>query len=164
MSCIVMNPESIAAIANAAATLLHCGYNYFGFAATPQMHEAFRDCRPRSFYAAEEIYKRLYAVNAAACNGRYKDHEAPVNDAAPDIDCSKYIVHQPSEYADYHYTIRPWHYHLAKLIDFWLYQTSEYDTWKDPIRTAMLDFQEELFQFIVRQSGEYFNAPEWGKL
>ena len=53
MSCMIMNPEPLAAIANATETLLNCGYEYFGFGATHQMHEAFQDCQTCGFY--EEI-------------------------------------------------------------------------------------------------------------
>ena len=34
-------------------------------------------------------------------------------------------VHQPPEYREHGFAVRPWHYHLAKLLDFWLYQTAE---------------------------------------
>lgn len=148
MSCMIMNPEPMAAIANAAATLLNCGY----------------ECQSCGYYEATEIYKKLYAVNIAAYNGRYKDHEAPLDDLVPSVDCFRYIVHQKPEYAEHHHAVRPWHYRLAKLLDFWLYQTDEYATWEHPVRSAMLDFQEALFQFIVQRSSEYDNAPEWGKL
>ena len=164
MSCMIMNSESLAAIANAAETLLNCGYEYFGFDATHKMRDAFRDCRTCGFYAAEEIYKKLYAVNVAAYNGRYKDHETPADNEAPTIDGSCYKVHQRPEYVEHHHAVRPWHYHLAKLLDFWLYQTSEAATWKDPARAAMLDFQKALYEFIVQRSGEYDNAPAWGRL
>ena len=164
MSCMIMSPESTAAIANATAMLLNRGFSYFGFEATAHMYEAFGDCRSCSHYVAEEIYKKLYTVNVTAYNNRYENHEPTTDDTVPDIDCSQYTIHQPLAYANWHCTIRPWHYHLAKLIDFWCYQTNEHNTWKDPIRVAMLDFQKELSHFIVYQSDEYFNAPEWGKL
>lgn len=164
MSCMIMNPEPLAAIANATETLLNCGYEYFGFGATYQMHDAFRDCQTCGFYSAEKIYKKLYAVNVVAYNGRYNDHETPDDDTAPTIDGSRYKVHQPPEYAEHHHAVRPWHYRLAKLLDFWLYQTGEYATWKDPTRAAMFDFQKALFEFIVQRSSEYDNAPAWGRL
>lgn len=164
MSCMIMNPEPLAAIANAAETLLNCGYEYFGFDAPRSMHDAFQDCRTCYSYDAEGIYKKLYAVNVAAYNGRYKDHETPADDEAPTIDGSRYTVHQRPEYAEHHHAVRPWHYRLAKLLDFWLYQTSEDATWNDPTRAAMVDFQKALFEFIVQRSAEYDNAPAWGRL
>lgn len=164
MSCMIMNPEPLAAVANATAILLNCGYEFFGFSASQQMHEAFRDCRRYWRYDAKEIYKKLYAVNVAAYNGCYASHEEPADDTAPAIDVSCYTVHQRPEFAEHHYAVRPWHYRLAKLLDFWLYQTNEYATYSNPIRLAMEDFKTALFAFIVRCSDEYGNAPEWGRL
>ena len=165
MSCLIMNPEPLAAIANAAETLLNCGYEYFGFDPSARMHDAFRDCRTGGSYDAEGIYKKLWAVNAAAYNGRYAlmDDEL-ADETAPVIYVFCYKVHQRPEYAEHHHAVRPWHYHLAKLLDFWLYQTAEDATRDDPIRAAMLDFQRSLFAFIVQRSDEYDNAPPWGRL
>ena len=164
MSCMIMNPEPLAAIANATETLLNCGYEYFGFGPTHRMREAFHDCQTCGFYEAESSYKELYAVNVAAYNSRYKDRETPADDEAPTSDGSGYRVHQHPEYAEHHHAVRPWHYRLAKLLDFWLYQTSEDATWNDPTRAAMVDFQKALFEFIVQRSDEYDNAPQWGSL
>lgn len=164
MSCMIMNPEPLAAIANAAEMLLNHGYDYFGFAPSQRMYEAFQDCRPCGFYESESIYRKLYTVNVAAYNGRYSSHETPADTEAPDIDVSCCKIHQLPEYADHHHAVRPWHYRLAKLLDFWLYQTAEDATWNDPTRAAMLDFQNALFEFIVQRSAEYDSAPAWGRL
>lgn len=74
MSCMIMDPEPLAAVANATGTLLESGFGYFGFDATDRIYEAFRDCGSRGFYDAEKIYRKLYAANAAAYDGRYGDH------------------------------------------------------------------------------------------
>lgn len=37
MSCVMMGPEPLAAIANAVETLLNCGFNYFGFDAPNEL-------------------------------------------------------------------------------------------------------------------------------
>ena len=164
MSCMIMNPEPLAAIANAAETLLNCGFDYFGFDTPRSMQRAFNDCRICGLYEAEDIYKKLYAVNVAAYNGRYKNRETPADDIAPCIDGSGYRVHQRPEYTEHHHAVRPWHYRLAKLLDFWLYQTGEDATQNDPTRAAMLGFQNALYSFIVQRSDEYDNAPKWGRL
>lgn len=164
MSCMIMNPESLAAIANATKMLLNCGYKYFGFEAPSSMHDAFQDCRKGYSYDAACIYKKLYAVNLAAYNGRYKENETNSDDEATNIDVSLYKIHKWPEYDDNHHAVRQWHYHLAKLVDFWLYQTCEEATWNDKTRAAMVDFQRVLFEFIVQRSIEYENAPAWGLL
>lgn len=157
MSC-MMNPEQLAAIANATETLLNCGYEYFGFSPTAKIYDAFSDCRTGGSYDAEGIYRKLYAVNAAAYNNRYNGREMPVGDEAPTIDGACYKVHQRPEYAEHHYAVRPWHFRLAKLLDFWLYQTDEDTLSNDHTRAAMLDFQKLLFEFIVRCSDKYDRA------
>ena len=76
---------------------------------------------------------------------------------------SKYNVHQPPEYREHGFAVRPWHYHLAKLLDCWLYQTAEDATYKDPRRLAMAEFRDNLYGFIVTNSPEYVDT-RWGEL
>lgn len=163
MSCFVMNPEPLAAIANAVETRLNCGYNYWGFEAPGSLYDALQDCKTSYTYFAEEIYKKLYAVNVRAYNGRYASHEEPADEEAPTIDGSKYIIHRPPEYREHGFAVRPWHYQLAKLLDCWLYQTLEDATHNDPLRLAMKEFRDNLYRFIVRNSPEY-TAGQWGEL
>ena len=118
----------------------------------------------RPLYFAENIYRKLYAVNAAAYNGRYArmDDEA-ADDVAPVIDVSGYRVHRPYEYGDHHYIVQPWHYKLAMLLDFWIYQTSEDATRSHPLYLGMKSFRDALYKFIIRNSDEY-RANQWGRL
>lgn len=159
MSCFVMNPEPLAAIANAVETRLNCDYNYWGFEAPASLYNALADCKTSCTYFAEDIYRRLYAVNIRAYNGRYADHEEPEDEEAPTINLRKYIVHRPPEYREHGFAVRPWHYQLAKLLDCWLYQTAEDATYKDPLRLAMAEFRDNLYSFIVGNSPEYTVAP-----
>ena len=98
MSCFVMNPEPLAAIANAVETRLNCDYNYWGFSAPDSLYRELADCKTSCTYFAEEIYKKLYAVNVRAYNGRYMSHEEPVDEEAPAIDVDNYTVHRRPEY------------------------------------------------------------------
>ena len=163
MSCMIMNPEPMAALANAVETRLNCNYDYWGFEAPDSLYHELSDCKMSSTYYAEDIYHKLYAVNARAYNGRYADHEGPVDETAPVIDGSKYIVHRPSEYREHGFAVRPWHYQLAKLLDFWLYQTAEDATRSDPLRLAMEEFRDSLYAFIIQNSPEYVDT-RWGEL
>lgn len=169
MSCWIMCAEPMAAVANAAETLLNCGYDYFGFDPPDELITACADCcddprAHRPLYFAENIYRKLYAVNAAAYNGRYArmDDEA-ADDVAPVIDVSGYRVHRPYEYGDHHYIVQPWHYKLAMLLDFWIYQTSEDATRSHPLYLGMKSFRDALYKFIIRNSDEY-RANQWGRL
>lgn len=163
MSCMIMSKEPLAALANAVETLLTCGYDFFGFDAPDSLFNAARDCRNMGLFSADALYRRMYALNIAAYNGRYADHEQPMDDEAPDVDLSKYMVHRPPEYAEHHHAVRPWHYHLAKLLDFWLYQTSEDATRYDDFVVAMRELRDCLFQFVVQRSSEY-DRYGWGRL
>lgn len=163
MSCFVMNKEPLAALANAVEALLNCGYNYWGFEAPASLYEALADCKTSCTYFAEKIYRRLYAVNIWAYNGRYGNHEEPVDEEAPIIEGNKYIIHHPPKYRKSSFAVRPWHYQLAKLLDCWLYQTAENMTYQDPLRLAMAEFRNNLYGFIVTHSPGYTTA-QWGEL
>lgn len=163
MSCFVMKPEALAALANAVETRLNIGYDFWGFEAPDSLYDVLRDCKRSYTYFAEEIYHRLYAVNVRAYNGRYARHEEPADEEAPAINVNDYIVHRPPEYREHSFAVLPWHYRLAKLIDCWLYQTAEDATYKDPLRLAMQEFRDGLYHFIVQHRPEYRDA-QWGEL
>lgn len=163
MSCMIMSKEPLAALANATEMLLNCGYDFFGFDAPDSLLAAAQDCRSMGFFSAGALYRKMYALNVNAYNGRYANHEQPADDEAPDIDLSRYVIHHPPEYADHHHAVQPWHYQLAKLLDFWIYQVSEDATRRDDFVVAMREFRDHLFQFIVQRSSEY-DAHEWGRL
>ena len=163
MSCFVMNPEPLAALANAVEIRLNCGYNYWGFSVPDSLYRELADCKRSCTYFSEQIYKRLYAVNVRAYNGRYMSHEEPVDEDAPANDVDNYTVHRRPEYREHGFAVRPWHYHLAKLLDCWLYQTAEDATYKDPLRLAMAEFRDNLYGFIVTNSPEYVDT-RWGEL
>ena len=169
MSCAMMSPEPMAAIANAVETLINSGFDYFGFDPPNELVSACADlcdgpCTSRPLYCAENVYRRMHALNAAAYNGRYArmgDEEA--DGMAPSIDGAQYKVHCPPEYGGHHFAVRPWHYKLAMLLDFWLYQTGEDTTRADSLRLGVQAFRDALYQFIVVNSDEY-RANQWGRL
>lgn len=163
MSCLIMNLEPLAALANAVEDRLNYGYDYWGFEAPDSLYHELSDCKTSCTYFAEPIYRRLYAVNVRAYNGRYGNHEEPVDETAPLIDGSGYIVHHGPEYREHGFAVRPWHYQLAMLLDFWIYQTSEDVTRSDPLRLAMKEFRDSLYRFIIQNSPQYFNI-RWGQL
>lgn len=169
MSCFVMNPEPLAAIANAVETRLNVGYDYWGFEAPDSLYRELADCKTSCTYFAEPIYRRLYLVNVRAYNGRYASHEEPADEEAPEVDVGKYSVTHRPEYQNRGdgngttFAALPWHYQLAKLLDCWLYQTAEDATMNDPLRLAVQEFRDSLYHFIVQHSPEY-TAGRWGEL
>lgn len=155
MSCIVMKCEPLAALANAVEARLNCGYDFWGFDVPGSLYTALDDCRTIRLYEAEEIYRKLYVLNVKAYNERYKSHEEPLSEKIPVVDVSAYTVHHKPEYREHGFAVRPWHYHLASLLDFWLYQTLEGAVKDDPLRLAMRDFRDSLYGFIVQNSPPY---------
>lgn len=162
MSCFVMKKETLAALANAVESLLNSGYNYWGFEAPYSLVRALNDCWVSGIYLEYYIYLRLYTVNICAYNGRYVNREEQVDEGVPDIDMSKYILHRPPKYREHGFAVCPWHYHFAKILDCWLYQTSEDATRKDPLRRAMVELRDVLFRFIVQNSPQYVDV-QWGE-
>ena len=163
MSCMIMGYEPLAALANAVETRLNVGYSYWGFEAPDSLYHELADCKRSCTYFSEQIYKRLYALNVRAYNGRYANHEEPADEEAPAIDVNRYTVHHGPEYREHGFAVRPWHFQLAKLLDFWLYQTAEDATRSDPLRLAMQEFSDNLYSFIIHNSPEYV-AVRWGEL
>lgn len=161
MSCMVMSLESLAALANAVEARLNYDNNYWGFEAPATLYDVLADCKTSDTYRAEDIYRKLYALNIKACNVRYAGLEEPTTEKAPTIDGGEYVVHRGPERGEQGYVVCPWHYHLANLLDFWLYQTTEAATRDDPLRLAMADFSRSLYTFIVTHSPEYI-ALRWG--
>lgn len=158
-----MNLEPLAALANAVEAQLNCDYNFWGFEAPASLYDALRDCKVSCAYFTEKIHKKLYAVNIRAYNRRYNSHKEPADEEALDIDMRKYIIHHPPEYKEHNFAVRPWHFQLAKLLDFWLYQTAEDATHNDPLRLAMVEFRDNLYTFIIRNNPEYTNT-QWSEL
>ncbi len=169
MSCLIMKREPLAAIANAVETRLNCNYDFWGFEAPDSLYRELEDCKTSCTYFAEPIYRRLYALNVRAYNGRYSGHEEPADEEAPDVDVVRYSVTHRPEYQSRDngggtpFAVRQWHYQLAQLLDFWLYQTAEDATRSDPLRLAMAEFRDGLYSFIVQHSPEYING-RWGQL
>lgn len=108
MSCMVMKSEPLAALANAVETRLNCGYDFWGFEAPDSLYRELRDCKPLHLYYSTPIYRKLYALNVRAYNGRYEGHEEPGDEEAPDIDVNEYTVHRGPEYREHGFAVCSW--------------------------------------------------------
>ena len=107
MSCMMMNPEPLAALANAIETGLNCGFSFYGFEIPDSLSREFSDCRVSGTYFSKRIYRKLYGLNAKAYNSRYPDDISPESDVPPDIDVNQYTVHEGPEYTEHGYAVRP---------------------------------------------------------
>ena len=162
MSCFIMNEKALAALAIATEKVMNQGFNYFGFEAPRELYNALSDCKAGVYrdYNAPLIYAKLYALNARAYAGRYRDD---LDITAPDVNFSGLDITHPPQYAQNSFVVQPWHYRLAKLIDCYCYQVSEDATRRDDLARAMHDLSNTLRGFIVQRSADYMAAP-WGKL
>ena len=70
-------------------------------------------------------------------------------------------IHSGPEYREHGHKILSWHYCLAQLFDFWLYQVEEDAARGDELKQAMAETRDCLFAFIVRNSAGYAAVP-WG--
>ncbi len=163
MSCFIMNPESLAALGSATADRLNLSSSFWGFEAPRELHNALTDCSICGHYSKQDIYDRLYALNVRAYCGRYDEPFNPEDITGPDVDIARYAIHCKPEYRANGFTVQPWHYQLAKLLDCYLYQTAEDTTYNDPLRMALVKFRDALYAFIVTHSTQY-TALSWGRL
>lgn len=172
MSCMMMQPEAVAALADFLEAVLNMSFDYFGFDVPYSLYESAMDCNDSTFYpeySAAKLYQKLYFLNLAAYNGRYhKEQEAEAQ--APDIDIPKYRIHKRVDWVScqtnsrsFRYVICPWHYQALKLLDFFLYQTEEDATRGDRFFIALREFQRVFLGFIAHNAPEYNSFP-WGTL
>lgn len=157
MSCFIMSNESLSILANSLEHILNSGFNRFGFEAPESLAIELSDCCDKyGFYSAGLIYRRLYALNLSAYNGRYKKRY-PL-DEIPEMTTKNIITDRKY---NKHEIIQPWHYQLCKLVECFIYQTCEDATRADELHTALTQFSHILSAFIVHNSNEY-HAFQWG--
>lgn len=187
MSCFVMKPASIRKIAYTLDSVFN-GYIYsnsytitaaaidaaggmgtnFYCVRLPSgsIGEVFQDCRtPSGDYDGEMIARALWEINVKAYNGRY--HEEGGEELPPDLVGlpnirRAYSLMKTPVHADHREAPQPWHYHLCKLLDCWLYQTNEEATANDAKRQALKAFSNGLKIAIVQHSEDY-NHLRWGE-
>lgn len=165
MSCFVMNPRALAAVAQGIETGLNVGYNFLGLSAPESLGRALEDCADKyHFYSATEIYRRLYDLNARAYNGRYYGSPAdPADTTPPDFP----EIPAPLHYAEYDPNSRcrvltAEHFRYIKLLDCLIYQCCEDATINDPLYLALREWLREWQKFVVRNNPLY-EAAEWGE-
>lgn len=169
MSCFIMREDSIAALSEFTADLLNFGFTRYGFSAPEELAKALSDCRDfYHFFDSQKIYKRLYALNVAAYNGRYGRYERAANGESSDLDSEQAPEIKTSDYCIHDinggHKLAPWHFRIVKLLACYNYQIAEDVTAKHPLTTALKGLEHQLNSFIVIKSPEWEAAPSWGKL
>lgn len=166
MSCLVMRPESIRTLANTLDSVFNAAAFVPEHTITTAavcgttLCNAFADCIRCQCYDGEMIAAALYRLNAQAYGTRYKeptDAELP-----PYVAGTARSLFDRPVIKDYAERPQDWHYHLASLLDCWLYQTDEDATRKDAKRVALEEFTRNLKCQIVTHSEQY-NKTRWGE-
>lgn len=169
MSCFVMNPESVKMIACTMAELYNRVYEVEYFlslsigAYFPKMRaeteNVFKPLEDVGYTMdSEAFYNALMKLNLRAYNGRYgkEDEEYPL---FSDVDSGS--IFEPIGGFCNRKEAGEWLYHLAKLLDCYLYQTLEDGTDKDGLRIALVEFNKALKVYIVEHSTTY-SKFKWG--
>ena len=164
MSCFIMNPDSIRRIGYTLAAILNaCKYrscvSFDKTAATAaKLDRLFADCdSPLYGYDPERISEALHGLNARAYAGRYRDPDEC--EFAPASTATRYNLRPAAGACN---TPQEWHYHLASLLDCYLYQVAEDATYHEPLREALEAFSASLTRGIVQHS-ESYNKFRWGE-
>ena len=166
MSCFILSHDSIRRIAHTLADILNASTN--GSECTIATNAAHvsdisrtfaHHYKPRNGYNAEGIAADLYHLNVSAYNGRYYDNKCPVMLPRMNHACTLYTL---PHYSNGTEIPHEWHYHLAKLLDCYLYQTDEDATRTDPLRKSLQAFSDALMREIVRHTRAY-DLHKWGE-
>lgn len=170
MSCFIMNAESIRKIGYTLADILDsCIYNNEFSIATnaaqcSDLAKAFQIAYSvkHRVYWGEMIAEILHRINAKAYAGRYNEPDEMPFPEYPGRNTPPRSLYRRSEYAEHTEHPQEWHYHLAALLDCWLYQTEEDASRDCPERLAIKAFCKALSREIIQHSPEY-NLHRWGE-
>ena len=166
MSCFIMRAESIRTLANTLESVFNAATFSPEFTITTAavcettLCSAFADCIRCQCYDGEMIAAALYRINAQAYGMRYKelvDAELP-----PSIPGTARSLFDRPIIKDHAERPQDWHYHLASLLDCWIYQTAEDATREDEKRAALKEFARNLKCQIVSHSMQY-SKNRWGE-
>ena len=160
MSCIMSSPELLSALAESIEFIGNGNYEAIGFELPRSLAMALSDCRDRyGSIDGNKVYKKLYAMNIAAYNGRWKEQidveEDPVRPKG------KRLLPTYAEHTGVHFVVDPLHYTLARTLDFYVYQCEEDATYTAALLQGMNELAVTVARFIVRNSEEYASG-QWG--
>lgn len=159
MSCFIVNPETVATIANYIADYITGGYNATGiFVSIPD--EFIRNVTAKE-NIAQQIYLRMYALNYMAFETRYEGRHS--ESLAVCIDnMGKFEDHDKSIHKARTGKVEPYHYQLLKSMQCYLYQCNESEKLADSLTFKVVKkFEDALMNLIVCAMPEYDKAV-WG--
>ena len=163
MSCNVLNEVKIFNLANFIGLCFNSnfnGFNYLGFSVNTRYKYVFDDCKNTGCgpYSPALIANKLYMLNEAAYNSRYKDNEPAAGLDISDLDISDFIIYKPRKVVNCNDVAQPWHFELLKIIQCYIYQVSEDQTRDDDIVKFLKDLEYTLLCFIVTSDDRFKNV------
>lgn len=159
MSCFIMEPRALAALARGMESVLNSGYNFAGFEAPATLSEALENCRDNyGFFEEKRIFTALYDLNMTAYAGRYKEETEPAPEWPDNV---PRLLTRPAYNGYWNPGADFWKYY--KLLDCLIYQTTEDATHKHALYTALCDFSRVFAAYLVRNSAAYDGAG-WGRV
>lgn len=161
MSCFIVRPSTVAAIADFTACLLNHGFNFFGFETNGELSLALMDCKRGGWYSEQEIFKELARLNREAFKSRYANNLDVLETLEPLPEYKENTTYKARKYQDGRPVIEKWHYEMLKMLDCFLYQCSEDGTDKTHLYKGLVNLRNTMAMFIVRANADYDAFP-WG--
>lgn len=159
MSCFVMEPRALAALARGLEPVLNSGYNFAGFEAPAKLAEALQDCRDAyGYYEEKKIFTALYDLNMAAYAGRYEEEAEPAPEWPDNV---PRLLKRPAYNGYYKPGADFWKYY--KLLDCLNYQVCEDATYNHALTKGLIDFSHVLAAYLASNCAAYENA-KWGEI
>ena len=159
MSCFIVNPRTVARIANYIAAQINMGFNYTGlYLDLPENYVAHVTKAGRADEV--EIYKRLYGINYMGYEARYGDR------GKEELDDCLALMEKFDEYDNRidqprNGKAEPWQYQMLKSMQCFLYQCDESDEVRDTESFKVVKMMiAALKDYIVSHLPEY-QAAEW---
>lgn len=149
MSCFIMNPESIARIANFIAYHINFGFNF-----TASLPESFiKRVTRRGEARADEVYRLMFEANYEAYNKRYGDARQQQNNLLDQYAAYDNSIHKSAG--------NSWKYQMLKSMECWIYQCCDSkEIENSDTFIAVNRMVEALKDNIIHNSPEYIVA-DW---
>lgn len=155
MSCFMVNPRTLARMANYICAHINNGYNCTHI--TLKVSDEFKELVSNKGIASEEkVYQELYRLNYKAYKTRYEGrHPADMDDL------DKFAEYDNPPVGMYSSKINENHYQMLKSMECYLYQCAESDELENSIiYNEIRHFKNAIMNKIVHSLPAY-DAADW---
>lgn len=160
MSCFIVDPHTVAKIANYISAQINGGFNRTHL--DPEIPAAFTEeiLDKYGFAVPERVYKKLYLLNWMAFNTRYEGRY-PENLDQCSADMRKFKEYDTPLTGLFEWEINEAHWQMLKSMECYLYQCTEgSDLEKSDTYQTVRNMKNSLMNAIVHRAAEY-EAAEW---